>query len=219
MIHGTLTLSPSRLCPTRSRMGPPRCRTRIRVRRRHRRQTKGPGRRVGWGLFHDFVVQFHDRLAQHLEDGGAAPGQVIVPASAYSLANCGLRAQPPVPFKTLEQRVQGSGTDVVPVVAQFREHPLPDDRALSGVVEDVDFPEAQQNLARQELRIQRCHRNAIVYYGNRKRKPEFASHEALRKPTRVVRTCVPGDAAAVREFTETPPPQRLRAAGKRGAVR
>jgi len=114
---------------------------------------EGLGRRVGRGLFHDLVVQFDDRLTKHLKHGGAALGQVIVPTPAFSLSNGGFRAQPTVPFEALEQRVQSPWTDVVAVVTQFREHPLADDRALCGVVEDVDFPKAQQDLARQQLRV------------------------------------------------------------------
>jgi hypothetical protein len=44
------------------------------------------------------------------------------------------------------------------VPTQLREHPLADDRTLSGVVKDVHLPEPQENLARQQLRIERCHR-------------------------------------------------------------
>ncbi len=110
------------------------------------------------GLFNDFVVQFDDGLSEYLEHGGAPLRQVIVAAAAFSLPNGGLRAEPPIPLEALQQGVERSGTDVVAVVSQLREHPLADERALSGVVEDVDFPEAQQDFARQQLGVEAGHR-------------------------------------------------------------
>jgi hypothetical protein len=121
------------------------------------------------GLFDDFVMQLDHRVAKHVDNGGAALGQMIVPAPSFSLADRGFGTQPPVPFETLKQRIQRPRTDVVPVSTQFREHPLADDRALSRVVKDVDFPEPKENLARQQFRIQRCHGLVDRYYDKRKR--------------------------------------------------
>jgi hypothetical protein len=109
------------------------------------------------GLLDDLVMQFDHRFAEHVKDGGAALGQVIVPAPSFPLTNSGFGTQPPIPFETLEQWIQRPRTDVVPVSTQFREHPLTNDRMLSRVVKDVDFPEPKENLARQQLRIEECH--------------------------------------------------------------
>ena len=123
-----------------------------------RRQTDACGNGVSPGLFDDFVMQFDHRVAEHVENDGAALGQMIVPAPSFSLADSGFGTQPPVPFKALEQRIQRPRADVVPVPTQLREHPLTDDRMLSRVVKDMDLPKPEENLARQQLRIEGCHK-------------------------------------------------------------
>ena len=114
-------------------------------------------------------MQFNNRFAERFEDRGAALSQMIVPTPSFPLTNSGFRTQPPVPFETLEQRIQRPRTDVVPVSSQFREYPLTDDRMLSRVVKDVDLPKPEENLARQQLRVERCHRLWYRYYDSRKR--------------------------------------------------
>jgi hypothetical protein len=107
-------------------------------------------------------MQFDHRFAEQIEDRGSALRQMIVSAPSLSFPDRGFGTQPPVPFETLEQRIQRPGTDVVPVPAQFREHPLTNDRMLSRVVKDVDLPEPKENLAGQQLRIERCHGRAHI---------------------------------------------------------
>jgi hypothetical protein len=106
------------------------------------------------GLFDDFVMQFDHGLTQHVQHGRATSGQVIVASPPFALSHSDFGSQPSVSLEALQERVEGAGTDVVAVPAQFGEHPLTDDGMLRRVMQDVHLPEAQQDLSRQELGIQ-----------------------------------------------------------------
>jgi hypothetical protein len=106
----------------------------------HEPKWLAPG--VRYGFFDDFVVEFDDGLAQYVEYGGAARGEVIVPTATFSIANGGLRSQPAVALQTFQEGVERARADVVAVAAQLSQDPLTDDGMLGGMMENVDLPEA-----------------------------------------------------------------------------
>src|SRR5688572_25509679 len=103
------------------------------------------------GLFDHLVVEFDHRLAENLQDGGATVRQVVVPSAPFSISHSGLRTQPPIALQTLQERIERPRADVVAVASQLGEHPLTDDRMLGRVMKDMDLPEAQQDLACEQL--------------------------------------------------------------------
>jgi hypothetical protein len=119
----------------------------------HRRWRVG----VSWCLLDHFVMELYDILTQDVQHGAAIPRQVIVPAAVRARAGLGFTPQPAVPFHALQQRIQGPWADVVAVSPKLREHPLPNHRMFSRMMENVHLPEAEQDFARQELRVGRGH--------------------------------------------------------------
>jgi hypothetical protein len=97
---------------------------------------------VSYGIFNDLVVEFNDGLAQYVEYGGAARGEVVVATATLSVSDGGLGSQPAVALETFQEGVERAGADVVPVTAQLSEDPLPDDGMLGGMMKNVDLPEA-----------------------------------------------------------------------------
>jgi hypothetical protein len=83
------------------------------------------------GFLDHFVMKFDDRLPKHLQNGGAAGGEVVVPTAAFGLAHGGFRAQPPVSLQAFQQGIEGAGTDIVAMPSQLTQHPLTDDRMLA----------------------------------------------------------------------------------------
>lgn len=57
------------------------------------------------------------------------------------------RAKPAALRHAREHRIQRAWTQVIAVVVQFFEHPLTVDAPFGGVVEDVDLPEGEKELA------------------------------------------------------------------------
>jgi hypothetical protein len=47
----------------------------------------------------------------------------------------------------MEQRVESPRAQLITVTSQFLKHPLSDDRLLGGMMQNVNFPESQQELA------------------------------------------------------------------------
>jgi len=89
-------------------------------------------------------------LEESRDDGEHAPAgrrQVIFTAGAGPASGVSLAAQPPVRLHTLQDWIQGARTDGIPMLPKFFQHPLAHHRMLSGVVKDMDLPEAQQDLA------------------------------------------------------------------------
>ena len=113
------------------------------------------------GFFDDFVMQFDHGLAEYVQDGRPAGGEVVVPPPPFPFSHSDFRSQPAVALQTLEERIQRARADVVAVPAQLGKDPLTDHRMLRGVVEDVDLPEAQQDLSRQQFGIQGRHESHL----------------------------------------------------------
>lgn len=123
------------------------------------------------GLFHDFVMQFDHCFPKDIQDGRAPGSQVIVTSSSLTLTNSRFGSQPAVSLEAFQKWVERAGTDVVAVPAEFGKHPLPDERMLSGVMQDMHLPEAQQDLSRQQFGIRGGHQESPLhgYYDARKR--------------------------------------------------
>jgi hypothetical protein len=109
------------------------------------------------GLFDDFVMQFDHGLPERVQHGRAANGQMIVTPPPFSFPYSHFRSQPAVSLEAFQQRVEGAGTDVIAVPAQFGEHPLADEGMFCGMMQDMHLPETQQDLSRQQLGVRRSH--------------------------------------------------------------
>lgn len=133
---GATRLARARAAPTRHR--------------RLRRRLRGGGRArclglVG-GLFHHFVVQLDDGLAQDLKDGGTSSGEMVVASAAKTRGWIRFTSQPPIALHPLQQRVQRARAHRMSVPAKLLEDPLTHHGLLGGVVQDVDLPEAEKYL-------------------------------------------------------------------------
>src|SRR5262249_5748982 len=61
--------------------------------------------------------------------------------------------QPTVPRHPIQQRVQGSGTDLIAMPAQFRGDPLAMNWLFAGMVQNMHLPESEQDFASFGLHI------------------------------------------------------------------
>ena len=59
-----------------------------------------------------------------------------------------LPSKPTMAFHPLQQGIESTRADVVTMTTQLTHHPLPVDRALGGMMQNVDLPEAKKDLAR-----------------------------------------------------------------------
>src|SRR5215471_5547050 len=93
----------------------------------------------------NLAVQLVQRRAHAIQHVLTPRCQTIDPGSFRPLRLGG--ANPPVSLHARENRIERAWTHAVPVVAQLVEHPLAVHASrFGGVVEDVDFPETQQEL-------------------------------------------------------------------------
>lgn len=99
---------------------------------------------VAGTLFNNFVMEFLDLGAKEGEDLAAFAGERVFLAGMRVGLWFGL--EPAVRFHAPEHWIEGARTDVVAVVAQFFGDPLAVDGALLGVMEDVNFPEADKDF-------------------------------------------------------------------------
>ncbi|OFW29645.1 MAG: hypothetical protein A3H97_01760 [Acidobacteria bacterium RIFCSPLOWO2_02_FULL_65_29] len=97
------------------------------------------------------MVELDHGLAEDLQHGGPTVREAIVPPAPFPLADSGFGPQPPVAFQTLQERIERARADVVAMASQLAEDPLADDWMLGRVMKNVDFPEAQQDLSREQL--------------------------------------------------------------------
>jgi hypothetical protein len=95
----------------------------------------------------DFVVEFPDLVANHGEDLAADDSQAIVFARPAAAPRIGFAPQPTQALHSLEQGVQGAGAELIAMPPQLCEDPLSVHRFLPGMVQNVNLPEAQQDLA------------------------------------------------------------------------
>jgi hypothetical protein len=94
----------------------------------------------------NFPIEFLNLFLQDYERFTAVIGQQILFPVLQSSAGMPSAFEPPAFFKSCEQRIHGSGTDLIAMAPQLLDHPLPNDGVLGGVVQDVDFPESEQDF-------------------------------------------------------------------------
>jgi hypothetical protein len=95
------------------------------------------------GVPDNFAVHFSDLSSDSPQDPPALFGQKVVLARARAsiLARCAL--EPSMTFHSLQKRIERARTDLVAMATQFADDPLPIDRAIPSMVENVDFPKAE----------------------------------------------------------------------------
>ena len=95
----------------------------------------------------DLAGQFFEEPRDDPQDAPPRRRQMVLAPSTWPGVSVGLAAQPSVRLHPPQHRIQRSGADRVAVLAQLVEHPLADNGVLGGMMQDVDLPEAQQDLA------------------------------------------------------------------------
>ena len=93
----------------------------------------------------DFAIQFIQRVENPFQDLVTA-GREAVDARRGGALWLG-RAKPATLRHSRQHGIQRSWTESVAVVVQFLEHPVTVDALFGGVVEDVDLPEGEKELA------------------------------------------------------------------------
>jgi hypothetical protein len=93
----------------------------------------------------DFTIQLVQGVEDSLENVATAWRE---PVDARRLGSIRFRRAKPASFRHSRQHwVQGARAEPIAVVVQFFEHPVTVDALLGGVVEDVDLPEGEKELA------------------------------------------------------------------------
>ena len=104
-------------------------------------------------------MELHHRLTEHVQYRRPPGGEVIVATTPFAVSYGRLGFQPAIAFQPFEQRIERARTDVVAVTPEFGEHPLSDDRMLSRVMQDMDLPDAEQDLSGEQLSVVRGNRH------------------------------------------------------------
>ena len=98
---------------------------------------------------HAMMTNFTIELVQGVED--AIEHVAAARRKAVDTRRCGSlrcrRAKPAALRHARQHRIQGAWTEPIAVMVQFFEHPVAVDALLGGVVEDVDLPEGEKELA------------------------------------------------------------------------
>jgi hypothetical protein len=92
-------------------------------------------------------MQFFSPLANEFEHLPPLIGQVIALSGLGASFWINFAAEPAIAFHALKQGIYGPGADIVPMSTEFMEHPLAHHRAFGCMMEDMDFPKAEQNFA------------------------------------------------------------------------
>ena len=111
----------------------------------------------------DFAVQFIQGI-EDLPEHFVAPRRQTVDARGFRALGLG-RPQPPALRHPRQHRIQRARTQAIAVMVQLFEHPLPVDAVFIRVVEDVDLPEGEQELAHDWI----AHGRSIITFQIRNR--------------------------------------------------
>src|ERR1035437_10124946 len=106
-----------------------------------------------FNVAHHFLVEFADLFSNQFEHLLSLGSEPVILARPFAGAWVGAAFEPAQPFHPRQQRIQGARADVVTVVAQLGEHPMPVQRFLAGVVQDVRLPETQQDFAADVIHV------------------------------------------------------------------
>jgi hypothetical protein len=93
----------------------------------------------------DFTIQLIERIEDSLEYLVTAGCETVDPRRLGAL-RLG-RTKPATRRHPCQHRIQRPWTQVIAVVAQFFQHPVTIDALFSGMVENVDLPEGEEELA------------------------------------------------------------------------
>lgn len=100
---------------------------------------------------HHLAVEFLNLFFQERENRAATVRQPIFPSCAETAFFIGLALEPAMFLQACEQRIQGSRADLITMLTQFLNHPLPHNRTDGGMVKDVDLPKSEKYLSLQCL--------------------------------------------------------------------
>lgn len=90
--------------------------------------------------------QLAEKPANHLQNGSSLGCQAVFTARAEAAINVAPASQPPPRLHPAQHGVERAGADAIAMFAKLLEHPLPHDGPFGGMVQDVDLPEAQEDL-------------------------------------------------------------------------
>jgi hypothetical protein len=99
------------------------------------------------------VVHFIDLFSNQPESLPAFSGQEVVLARSRPCTMATRASQPSPPFHSLQKWIERAGTDLVAMTTQFADDPLPVDRTLGRVVENMHFPKAEQDLTSEKIQF------------------------------------------------------------------
>lgn len=97
----------------------------------------------------DFTIQFIQRVKDLVDDLATAGRETVHPRRLGALRF--RRAKPAALGHSRQHRIQRTWTQAIAVALQFFEHPLTIDALLGGVVEDVDLPKGEKELAHDRI--------------------------------------------------------------------
>jgi hypothetical protein len=92
-----------------------------------------------------FTIQFIERI-EDLAENLVTTGRETVHTRRLGALRL-RRAKPATGRHSRQHRIQRSGTQAIPMVVQFFEHPVAIDALFGGVVKNVDLPEGEKELA------------------------------------------------------------------------
>jgi hypothetical protein len=95
------------------------------------------------------TIQLVQRLVEPIQDGVPLRCQTVHPGRFGPLGFG--RSKPAAPGHPREDWIQRTRTQSIAVLLQFLEHPLPIHAVLVGVVQNVDLPEGQEELAHDRI--------------------------------------------------------------------
>lgn len=93
----------------------------------------------------DFAIQFIQRVENPFQDVVTSGREAVDARRGGALWLS--RAKPATLRHSGQHGIQRAGTESIAVVVEFLEHPVTVDALLGGVVEDMDLPEGEKELA------------------------------------------------------------------------
>src|SRR5229473_602141 len=94
----------------------------------------------------DFLIQLVERRAESIQDLVTTGREAIHPGGLGSFRF--RRAEPVALCHARQHRIERAGAQAIAVVMQFLKHPLTiDATSVSRMMENMDFPEAKEELA------------------------------------------------------------------------
>jgi hypothetical protein len=127
------------------------------------------------GLPNDLAVHFLDLFSDQSQNSLARPRKGVVLTRSRTSVLARRAFEPTMPFHSLQQGIKSPRADLVAMTTQFAHHPLPVDRTLGCVMQNVDFPEAKKDLTSYSIDSY-SHTTVIVDGYRSKVNPVFGPH-------------------------------------------